>query len=74
MIREEISSREAAILLMTIIENEGGRFELREDGTFRCHLDGVRDFKGHTPTTIAQAVMGFREDIRALLLAQRTRH
>jgi hypothetical protein len=72
---DTMSRREAAVLLMGIIRNEGGTFELiNDDQNFNCNLDGVRDFKDKDPHTIASAVLTFRAEILQVLRSERIQH
>jgi hypothetical protein len=63
---EDITAHEAAVLLLTIIRNEGGSVELIDDGEdffLQCDLDGVRDFKGKDPQMLLSAVFDLRSEI-----------
>jgi hypothetical protein len=72
---ENITTREAAALLISSLERRGARFILNDDETFRCDLDGLGiDETSEEANTIACAVLTLRDDIRVWLIAQRTTH
>jgi hypothetical protein len=72
---QHLTPREAAILLMEVLENEGAVFTLAEGDYFSCDLNGVRHFRnGHTPESCALAVSELTDEIRELLKARKTTH
>jgi hypothetical protein len=65
--RELGTPREGAILLMAMLEGKGAIFTLNEDGDdFLCDLNPA--FTEEPPEWIPRAVLGFRDEIRQLLL------
>jgi hypothetical protein len=54
------------MLLMAMLEGKGAIFTLNDDGDFLCDLNPA--FTENPPKWIPRAVLGFRDEIRQLLL------
>ena len=64
----------ANVMIISVLERRGATFELRADGTFRCHLDGAEVTDADEAETIARIVLTLREEIRVVLLGRRVLH
>ena len=70
-----IMPAEAAGLLVSILTRRGAVFTLDADGYFRCDLNGVKDIVDHDDAAgLAKCVLALRDEIRAVLLAERVQH
>ena len=70
-----IMPREAAGLLIRILERRGATFTLQPDGYFLYDLNGVKDIVDHDDAAdLARIVLALREEIRVVLRAERTHH
>ena len=66
---------EAAAELMAWVERRGGTFTLTPAGDVRCALDGCTGIDTYAAADrIATLVLVLRDDIRALLRAEKTTH
>jgi hypothetical protein len=69
-----LTPTETAACLVTIIERRGGIFTLRSDDTFWLDLD-ASDITSHDEAaTFIDVVLVLRDEVRAVLVAQRVRH
>jgi hypothetical protein len=75
MIRpRQLTPAETAACLVSIIERRGGIFTLRPDGTFWLDLDASDITSHHEAKDYVDVVLVLRDEIRAVLVAQRVRH
>ena len=75
MIETDYTPAETAALFVTWLQRHGAVLTLNEQGYIRCNLDGatcVRD-EDHAGV-ISGAVFALRDEIRAILRAERVRH
>ena len=71
---EPIGAREAAAILMAMLQRRGATFELTAEGDLRWALNGADASVSASAADIAMLVQVLREEIEQLLRDDRTVH
>ena len=70
----DVSPREGAALLVAWLQKQGAVFTLGKDGFFMVDLNPLQNMTLEKAEMLSQGILGFREEIRELLHADRVSH
>jgi hypothetical protein len=71
---QHLTPRQAAYLLVAMLERDGATFTLNADGYFVCNLDGIPNYNHAKAESMSQCVLALREEIRDELHSRRVTH